>query len=131
MGCDYSLFKEGIKPMWEDSHNEEGGKWLLQVAKQHRTVTLDKFWLEIMMCLIGEAFGENGIIVNGAVVNLRAKADKVSVWLADAKDSDAIMSIGRCIKNRLQLADRDKIFFEIHKDTMMKNSSSVKSKFSI
>ena len=25
-GCDYSLFKEGIKPMWEDDQNRRGGR---------------------------------------------------------------------------------------------------------
>ena len=75
-GCDYSLFKEGIKPMWEDPHNELGGKWLLQLAKQQRISNLDGIWLEIMMCLIGEAFGEHGNVVNGAVVNIRGKVSK-------------------------------------------------------
>ena len=24
-GCEYSLFKDGIKPMWEDEKNKQGG----------------------------------------------------------------------------------------------------------
>lgn len=28
---DYYLFKEGIKPMWEDPNNINGGRWLVQV----------------------------------------------------------------------------------------------------
>ena len=79
-GCDYSLFKEGIKPMWEDQHNEQGGKWLLQLAKHQRITNLDGIWLEIMMCLIGEAFGEHGSIVNGAVVNIRGKVIQLFVY---------------------------------------------------
>lgn len=27
-GCDYNLFREGIKPMWEDQKNERGTKQL-------------------------------------------------------------------------------------------------------
>lgn len=128
-GCDYSLFKEGIKPMWEDEHNEAGGKWLLPLEKHQRKLSLDKYWLEIMMCLIGEAFGETGTIVNGAVVNLRPRADKISVWLADSKDANSILSIGRCIKNRLSLRDGQRINFEEHKDSMNKAGSQVRAKY--
>ena len=127
-GCDYSLFKEGVKPMWEDSHNEHGGKWLLQMDKRSRMSALDGIWLEIMMCLIGEAFGESGSIVNGAVVNIRGKIDKISVWLADSVKSNAIMAIGQEMKARLRLADRE-LVFESHKDSMNRSSSSVKAKF--
>eukprot|EP00093_Oithona_nana_P002217 02217.XXX_18908_19722_1 [CDS] Oithona nana genome sequencing. len=127
-GCDYSLFKEGVKPMWEDSHNEHGGKWLLQMDKRSRMSALDGIWLEIMMCLIGEAFGDSGSIVNGAVVNIRGKIDKISVWLADSVKSNAIMAIGQEMKARLRLADRE-LVFESHKDSMNRSSSSVKAKF--
>ena len=127
-GCDYSLFKEGIKPMWEDAHNEHGGKWLLQMDKRSRMNVLDVVWLEIMMCLIGEAFGDSGNIVNGAVVNIRPKADKISVWLADSVKSNQIMAIGQEMKGRLRLADRE-LVFESHKDSMNRSSSSVKAKF--
>ncbi|XP_071426283.1 eukaryotic translation initiation factor 4E type 1B isoform X1 [Pithys albifrons albifrons] len=45
-GCDYSLFKDGIEPMWEDSQNKRGGRWLITLAKQQRHTELDHFWLE-------------------------------------------------------------------------------------
>ncbi|KAK8776947.1 hypothetical protein V5799_029709 [Amblyomma americanum] len=32
-GCDYSIFKYGIKPMWEDSRNRQGGRWLIYLNK--------------------------------------------------------------------------------------------------
>ena len=46
--------------MWEDQKNYEGGRWLITIDKRLRSSCLDSFWLEIMMCLIGEAFGEFG-----------------------------------------------------------------------
>ncbi|XP_065411264.1 eukaryotic translation initiation factor 4E type 1B isoform X1 [Chrysemys picta bellii] len=45
-GCDYSLFKDGIEPMWEDNRNKRGGRWLITLAKQQRHTELDRFWLE-------------------------------------------------------------------------------------
>jgi len=128
-GCDYSLFKQGIEPAWEDKANEKGGRWIFVLDKRTSKQCLDKYWLEVLMCLVGEAFGENGPIVNGAVVNIRPKADKVSVWLSDSCDSERILAVGLCIKNRLQL--REQMKFEVHEDTKSKASSMIKAKFSI
>ena len=57
--------------MWEDQKNYEGGRWLITIDKRLRSSCLDSFWLEIMMCLIGEAFGEfgnAGILINDIFV---------------------------------------------------------------
>uniref|UniRef100_A0A8C4XHB7 Eukaryotic translation initiation factor 4E family member 1B n=1 Tax=Erpetoichthys calabaricus TaxID=27687 RepID=A0A8C4XHB7_ERPCA len=40
-GCDYSLFKDGIEPMWEDRRNKCGGRWLITLSKQQRHTELD------------------------------------------------------------------------------------------
>jgi len=42
-GCDYSLFKEGIKPMWEDDKNKRGGRWLINLDKKQRQNSLPPF----------------------------------------------------------------------------------------
>ena len=47
-GCDYSLFKEGVKPMWEDDRNKKGGRWLINLDKKQRASCLDNFWLEVV-----------------------------------------------------------------------------------
>lgn len=105
-GSDYYLFKEGIKPMWEDPANVEGGRWLvqvpilypssspplpspfpspsgrrrgLQVERQRRNEVLDQYWLELIMAMIGEQFEDLGEEICGAVVNIRNKGDKVSL----------------------------------------------------
>ncbi|XP_059028482.1 eukaryotic translation initiation factor 4E isoform X3 [Mustela lutreola] len=49
-GCDYSLFKDGIEPMWEDEKNKRGGRWLITLNKQQRRSDLDRFWLETVSC---------------------------------------------------------------------------------
>ena len=69
--------------------------------------------------------------MNGAVVNVRAKGDKISLWLAESMDKQAILSMGRVVKQRLNLDQRQQINFEVHKDNMIKNSSAIKSKFTI
>ena len=52
-GADYSLFKEGIFPDWEDPRNQDGGRWVIAMDKRKRDL-LDTYWLEIMFFLIGE-----------------------------------------------------------------------------
>ena len=31
--CDYHVFREGIRPMWEDDANVNGGKWIVRLKK--------------------------------------------------------------------------------------------------
>ncbi|XP_021094791.1 eukaryotic translation initiation factor 4E type 1B isoform X3 [Heterocephalus glaber] len=45
-GCDYALFKDGIEPMWEDSRNKRGGRWLVSLAKQQRHIAMSD-WGEL------------------------------------------------------------------------------------
>lgn len=48
VGNDYSLFKNNIRPMWEDKGNKRGGRWLLNLNKSHRRNELDVIWLDIV-----------------------------------------------------------------------------------
>ena len=59
--------------MWEDPLNKKGGRWLMNLNKQQRHSDLDNYWLETLLCLIGEAFDETSDDICGAVVNIRGK----------------------------------------------------------
>lgn len=74
-GNDYSLFKRNIRPMWEDETNKRGGRWLIVLQRNHRRI-VDVLWLDIVLCLIGEAFDDSEDIC-GAVVNIRPRGDKI------------------------------------------------------
>jgi translation initiation factor 4E len=41
---DYHIFKDGIKPMWEDDANRWGGKWLVRLKKGLAT----KYWEDLV-----------------------------------------------------------------------------------
>jgi len=131
-GCDYSLFKEGIKPMWEDERNKKGGRWLINLDKKQRASCLDNFWLEVMLCLIGESFDGESVLVNGAVVNVRNRGDKISMWLCEAKPQEAIVKIGQTLKKRLGIDDKVVLLgFECHNDTINKTGSTAKSRYQV
>ncbi|CAG9771228.1 unnamed protein product [Ceutorhynchus assimilis] len=129
-GTDYSLFKKGIRPMWEDDQNKRGGRWLFSLEKKQRSNDLDRYWLDIILCLIGEAF-ENSDDICGAVVNIRYKGDKIGVWTQDANNGTAVLEIGRKLKERLHIQARTIIGYEVHKDTMDKTGSSSKYSYTV
>lgn len=130
-GCDYSMFKEGIEPMWEDERNKQGGRWLVNTQKNFRQQELDRLWRETLMLLIGESFGEYSDSVCGAVVQIRTKGDKLAIWTSNASDQDANLSIGRKFKERLSLPTKLVIGYQAHEDTMSKTGSTTKSMFSL
>ena len=116
-GSDYSLFKEGILPDWEDRRNALGGRWIVAVDRRKRAECLDTYWLEILYLLVGETTGPlYADQVNGAVVNVRGKGDKLAVWLADAGEEESVLYIGRMIKKKLMIEQDQTIQFSVHNE---------------
>jgi len=128
-GSDYSLFKEGIFPDWEDARNQKGGRWIINLDRRRREDLLDTYWLEILFFLIGEHADQNAQQVNGAVVNVRTKGDKLAIWLADASQPDSLVRIGKMIKERLGIEPETQIGFNIHNDEKARPGSNAKRKF--
>ncbi|CAG2184555.1 EIF4E [Mytilus edulis] len=64
--CDFHLFKEGIRPMWEDSANNKGGKWIVRLKKGLGS----RCWENLILAMLGEQFmvGEE---ICGAVISIR------------------------------------------------------------
>ncbi|CAD5112865.1 DgyrCDS2077 [Dimorphilus gyrociliatus] len=127
-GCDYSLFKDGVQPMWEDEKNKNGGRWLINLVKNQRSTELDKFWLETLLCMIGEAFGEYGHQICGATINIRTKGDKLGLWTQNSTDELGIVSIGKTLKERLNM-NRSTMGYQAHADTMSKTGSTAKNRY--
>jgi len=91
LGSDYYLFREGIKPSWEDPMNERGGRWQAilpnkqMLPREQISSNLDKCWLELMMSVIGAQYGgatgHDNLNVCGVAAHVRRNQDKVSGWL--------------------------------------------------
>jgi len=131
VGCDYSVFKDGVQPMWEDPNNKKGGRWLMNLNKQQRHSDLDAYWLETLLCLVGEAFDEQSDDICGAVVNIRGKGDKLAVWTGDARNAESNMKIGRTLKSRLEIPKGIQIGFQAHTDTISKSGSTTKNRYTV
>jgi hypothetical protein len=46
------FFKRGVKPVWEDPRNVNGGSWTFRVPKEKT----DQFWKELLVIAVGEEF---------------------------------------------------------------------------
>ncbi|KPU74090.1 uncharacterized protein Dana_GF22031, isoform C [Drosophila ananassae] len=129
MGSDYCLFKKGIRPMWEDEANVHGGRWVISLNKNTKS-DLDNFWLDTMLCLIGESC-EHSDELCGAVVNIRGKSNKISIWTADGGNEAAALEIGRKLREGLRMESAYVLQYQLHKDTMVKQGSTVKSIYTL
>ena len=68
--------------------------------------------------------------VNGAVINIRMKADKLAVWLADASQSESVLKIGKMLKERLGISSS--IGFNVHnEEKSMIRSNNSKQRFQV
>jgi len=91
--ANYHLFKKDVKPMWEDTANLKGGKWILTVKGGDKNV-LDTYWENLVLALVGETLDQNDDIT-GAVVSRRKAGDRCAVWTKNRDDEDSIINIGK------------------------------------
>ncbi|KAG0250157.1 eukaryotic translation initiation factor 4E [Mortierella polycephala] len=97
VSSNYHLFKQGIKPMWEDSANKNGGKWSIQLPRNKFMNEIDNIWLFTMLACIGEAF-EHENEVCGVVVSVRKAFFRIALWTRSSDNQEKAMSIGRTLK---------------------------------
>jgi len=119
-GCDYMFFKKDIPPMWEDPQNCDGGRWILSLEKKFRNSSLDVYWLNTLLALIGDQFMEESPYVNGVWVNVRSKGDKLSLWTKIAKNAEIQMKIGRKFREILGLKE-NMLTYEEHDENNKKD----------
>ncbi|XP_034210653.1 eukaryotic translation initiation factor 4E-1-like isoform X2 [Prunus dulcis] len=79
LGTDFHCFKYKIEPKWEDPVCANGGKWTVTFPKGKS----DTSWLYTLLGMIGEQF-DHGDEICGAVVNVRNRQDKISIWTKNA-----------------------------------------------
>lgn len=110
--ANYHIFKDDVKPMWEDPANANGGRWVLTLrdttqspigAALHEAV-LNRSWLWLVLGLIGEDFDPDNL-VTGAVCSIRGKGDRITLWLRIKEPIEKVNEIGRRLLEFLEIAD--------------------------
>jgi translation initiation factor 4E len=112
----YSLFRKGVEPTWEDPANCEGGKFVLTLSrKDAKNGKVDELWLYTVLAIIGETMDDTGDQVNGAVVSMRKNQDRLALWIKTT-DRDACTMIGERWKKVLRLDEKMTIRYQTHRD---------------
>lgn len=79
----YHLFQEGIKPMWEDKNNQNGGRWHIWLPKGYS----NRLWEDLLLAVIGDQF-KYGSEICGVEVRTKVRGDTISVWHKNASHDD-------------------------------------------
>ncbi|XP_073479089.1 eukaryotic translation initiation factor 4E type 2-like isoform X1 [Aquarana catesbeiana] len=123
---DFHLFKEGIKPMWEDEANKNGGKWIIRLRKG----LASRFWENIILAMVGEQFmvGEE---ICGVVVSIRFQEDILSIWNKTANDQLSTVRIRDTLRRVLNLPPNTIMEYKTHNDSLKDNSSFRNTKLTL
>nr|CAG4645053.1 EOG090X0BMA [Leptodora kindtii] len=110
---DFHLFKDGIKPMWEDDANRCGGKWIVRLRKG----LASRCWENLILAMLGEQFmvGEE---ICGAVVSIRFAEDIISVWNRIAGDQVTTTRIRDTLRRVLNLPPTTIMEYKTHTDSL-------------
>ncbi|XP_067948483.1 eukaryotic translation initiation factor 4E type 2-like [Watersipora subatra] len=115
---DYHLFKESIRPMWEDDANKEGGKWIVRLKKG----LASRCWENLIVAMLGEQFMV-GDEICGAVISLRYQEDILSLWNRTACDNVVTSRIRDTLKRVLNLPLNTVMEYKTHNDSLRDKSS--------
>lgn len=115
---DYHMFKNGIKPTWEDPSNESGGKWMVRLKKGLASL----YWEELVLAIVGEQF-DVGNEICGAVVSVRGAEDIISVWNKSADKTEATERIRDKMRAILKLPNFIPMEYKKHHDSLSDKSS--------
>ena len=128
-GCDYSFFKYGVEPAWEDSENRNGGRWIINLDKRMKPSDLDRCWTETLMALVGCQFDDAFDDVCGVVLNIRPRGNKISIWTKNKNDYSTNEDIGVVFKRALNLQNVA-MTYQSHADAYNKWIDARKMSFS-
>ncbi|KAL2760663.1 hypothetical protein ACRALDRAFT_2024600 [Sodiomyces alcalophilus JCM 7366] len=122
VGWEYHFFKKGIRPIWEDEVNRNGGKWVLRLKKG----IADRYWEDTRFALLGDAFQEVGEEICGGVVSIRNGEDVISIWTRST--GGRVLKIRETWKNYLQCPPSTVFEFKSHDESIQHRAAIEESR---
>lgn len=113
---DYHLFRDGIRAIWEDADNVNGGKWMIRLKKGLASY----YWERLILALIGGQFSDD---VNGAVISVRFQEDIISLWNRTGNDPNIRHEICCKLCTALELPPDTKLEYKKHDESVRDHSS--------
>ncbi|KAM8956114.1 eukaryotic translation initiation factor 4E type 2-like [Lycaon pictus] len=110
---DFHLFKEGIKPTWEDDANKNGGKGIIPLRKGLASHCLEN----LILAMLEEQFmvGEE---ICGAVVSVLLQEDIISIWNKTASDQATTAHLWDMLQRVLHLPPNTIMEYKPHTDSI-------------
>ena len=92
MGSYIYLFREEVKPVWEDEHNQNGGAFVLRFEK----LKCDRLWEDILLGYIS-AGKEELQSVNGIRLKVKKDFAEIDFWVGNVEDEKLLERCRRWI----------------------------------
>ena len=89
-----SVFRKGIKPLWEDEANKKGGKFGIRVKKGISS----HCWEALLLAVVGNQLGVGPDEICGVTISVRTECDIMTLWI---RTSDNMTKIQR-MKQRIR-----------------------------
>ena len=98
-GIEFQMFRDPVKPMWEDENNKAGGRISIKLRKDYTTI----IWEEMIFAIIGDVLPEKvKEEINGIVVTSRKDYNTLQIWIKTF-DLKKNTEIELCIRDLLQI----------------------------
>lgn len=112
------LFRDGIKPEWEDAVNASGGHFQFQLKATLGGGSIDEYWNNIVLGMIGGTIEPSDMITGVRLVDklnqtrAAATAIRIEVWFSNFDDTEKVDQLQRnlekCMTTRLDGTHSDK-----------------------
>mmetsp|Transcript_49834 Transcript_49834/g.115724 ORF Transcript_49834/g.115724 Transcript_49834/m.115724 type:complete len:244 (-) Transcript_49834:68-799(-) len=103
------VFRDGIKPQWEDAINASGGHFQFQLKASLGGGIIDEYWNNIVLGMVGGTIEPadmiTGIRLVDKLAQSRTASVRIEVWFSNFEDTDRVDTLQRnlekCMTTRL------------------------------
>jgi len=96
------IFKEGIKPEWEDAINTHGGHFPFSLKSNLGGAQVDEYWNNLVLGIVGSTIEPAHMITGIRLVDKlnaqRAPSIRIEVWFSDYDDTANVTLLQRNIE---------------------------------
>lgn len=116
IGANYHFFREGVKPMWEDDTNRNGGKWIFTFSSKEDIARLDQVWEDVLLAVIGECL-DDGDEICGLVLGKRKSQTKIALWTRGKDNLEELQRIAKVLRREGKLEGSIALEYFPHRDS--------------